>query len=70
MKAEVDVTTSKFVNSAEVLASILVTSDKQQISRMVPTEKMELEGTWDVDHIDFQRRHSPGQKHQPGEPCG
>ncbi|GGM99273.1 hypothetical protein GCM10010967_36490 [Dyadobacter beijingensis] len=53
MKAEVDVTTSKFVNSAEVLASILVTSDKQQISKMVPSEKMELEGTWDVDHIDF-----------------
>ena len=53
MNAEVDVTTSKFVNSAEVLASILVTSDKQQISKMVPTEKMELEGTWDVDHIDF-----------------
>lgn len=53
MKAEVDVTTSKFVNSAEVLASILVTSNRQQISKMVPTEKMELEGTWDVDHIDF-----------------
>ncbi|MCF0073473.1 translocation/assembly module TamB domain-containing protein [Dyadobacter sp. CY261] len=53
MKAEVDVTTSKFVNSAEVLASILATSDKQQISKMMPTERMELEGTWDVDHIDF-----------------
>lgn len=53
VKSEVDVTTSKFVNSAEVLASILVTSDKQQISMMVPTEKIELEGTWDVDHIDF-----------------
>jgi hypothetical protein len=52
-KAEVDVTTSKFVNSAEVLASILVISDKQQISTLVPTEKMELEGTWDVDHIEF-----------------
>lgn len=53
VKAEVDVTTSKFVNSAEVLASILVTSENQQISKLVPTEKMELEGTWDVDHIDF-----------------
>jgi hypothetical protein len=53
VNSEVDVTTSKFVNSAEVLASILVTSNKQQISKMVPTEKMELEGTWDVDHIDF-----------------
>ncbi|KAA6441574.1 translocation/assembly module TamB [Dyadobacter flavalbus] len=53
VKSEVDVTTSKFVNSAEVLASILVTSDQQQISVLVPTEKLELEGTWDVDHIDF-----------------
>jgi hypothetical protein len=51
--SEVDVTTSKFVNSAEVLASALVTSTNQQISVLVPTEKMELEGTWDVDHIDF-----------------
>jgi hypothetical protein len=39
MKSEVDVTTSKFVNSAEVLASMLVTSDKQQMSVLVPTEK-------------------------------
>nr|WP_295934342.1 translocation/assembly module TamB domain-containing protein [uncultured Dyadobacter sp.] len=51
--SQIDVTTSKFVNNAEVLASILVTSEKQQLSKMVPTEKMELEGTWDVDHIDF-----------------
>jgi hypothetical protein len=53
VNSEVDVTTSKFVNSAEVLASVLVISDKQQISTLVPTEKLELEGTWDVDHIDF-----------------
>jgi len=53
VNAEVDITTSKFVNSAEVLASALVTSSQQQISVLVPTEKMELEGTWDVDHIDF-----------------
>ena len=51
--SEVDVTTSKFVNSAEVLASAFVTSDNQQIKSMVPTEGMELEGTWDQDHIDF-----------------
>ncbi|TLU98970.1 translocation/assembly module TamB domain-containing protein [Dyadobacter luticola] len=57
--SEVDVTTSKFVNSAEVLASALVTSDKQQISSLVPTEKLEMEGTWDVDHIDFN-----GEIHQ------
>jgi hypothetical protein len=53
VKSEVDVTTSKFVNGAEVLASALVISQKQQISVLVPTEKLELEGTWDVDHIEF-----------------
>ncbi|KQS31500.1 translocation/assembly module TamB domain-containing protein [Dyadobacter sp. Leaf189] len=53
VKSELDVTTSKFVNNAEVLASILVTSDKQQMSVLVPTEKLEFEGTWDEDHIDF-----------------
>ena len=49
----VDVTTSKFVNSPEVLASALVTSANQKISALVPTEKLEIEGTWDEDHIDF-----------------
>lgn len=49
----VDVTTSKFVNSSEVLASALVTSSQQKIKALVPTEKLEIEGTWDKDHIDF-----------------
>jgi hypothetical protein len=53
VNSEIDVTTSKFVNSAEVLASALVTSEGQKMSALVPTEKLELEGTWDVDHIDF-----------------
>lgn len=53
IKSEVDITTSKFVNSAEVLASALVSSTEQQLSGLVPTEKLELEGTWDEDHIDF-----------------
>jgi hypothetical protein len=53
VNSEVDITTSKFVNTADVLASALVTSSRQQISVLVPTEKLELEGTWDEDHIDF-----------------
>lgn len=53
LASEVDVTTSKFVNSAEVLASALVTSGEQKMSALVPTEKLEIEGAWDVDHIDF-----------------
>jgi hypothetical protein len=51
--SELDVTTSKFVNSAEVLASALVTSGQQKMSALVPTEKLEIEGAWDIDHIDF-----------------
>ncbi|NIJ53579.1 translocation/assembly module TamB domain-containing protein [Dyadobacter arcticus] len=52
-KSEIDITTSKFVNSAEVLASALVTSEQQKMSVLVPTEKLEMEGIWDIDHIDF-----------------
>ncbi|WP_025764982.1 translocation/assembly module TamB domain-containing protein [Dyadobacter tibetensis] len=52
-KSEIDLTTSKFTNGSEVLASMLVLSENQQISAMVPTEKMVFEGAWDVDHIDF-----------------
>lgn len=52
-KSEIDITTSKFVNNADVLASVLITSKEQQISTMVPTQNLALEGSWDVDHIDF-----------------
>lgn len=54
ISSEIDVTTSKFVNSSEVLASALITSRQQKISVLEPTEKMELEATWDEDHIDFR----------------
>lgn len=53
VKSEVDITTSKFVNSAEVLASGLVTSSQQKISKIAPTERLEIEATWDHDHINF-----------------
>lgn len=51
--SQIDITSSKFVNSAEVLASALITSEQQKMGVLVPTEKMEIEGAWDVDHIDF-----------------
>ncbi|GAB2777571.1 translocation/assembly module TamB domain-containing protein [Rhabdobacter roseus] len=51
--AELDITTSKFVNSSEVLASALITSSRQQISVLAPTERLEVEAVWDEDHINF-----------------
>lgn len=53
LHSEVDLTTSKFTNRSEVLASILVTSQQQQMGMFVPSENLVLEGTWDDDHIDF-----------------
>ena len=54
ISSEIDLTTSKFVNSAQVLASALITSRQQQSSLLEPTEKLEIEANWDEDHIDFR----------------
>ncbi|WP_345243461.1 translocation/assembly module TamB domain-containing protein [Nibrella saemangeumensis] len=51
--SEVDITTSKFTNSEEVLASAIVTSQRQKLSTLAPTETMEIEASWEQDHIDF-----------------
>ncbi|TDB68175.1 translocation/assembly module TamB domain-containing protein [Arundinibacter roseus] len=53
LDAEVDITTSKFVRSAEVLASALITSKNQKINTLAPTERLDIEAIWDKDHIDF-----------------
>ncbi|PWJ60523.1 uncharacterized protein DUF490 [Dyadobacter jejuensis] len=53
VKTEIDLATSKYTNSSEVLASMLVLSDHQRISQLVPTKNLVFEGAWDVDHIDF-----------------
>lgn len=55
-KSTFDLTTSKFANSAEVLASALITSDKQQISSIAPTEKLDMEASWDETKIAFSSR--------------
>ncbi len=53
VNSEADITTSKFINNAEVLASALITSREQKFSRMAPTEKLSIEAVWEEDHIDF-----------------
>jgi hypothetical protein len=53
MHSNFDLTTSKFVNNAEVLASALLTSQEQKISALTPTERLSIEAAWDQDHLHF-----------------
>ena len=51
--SDIDLNTSKFTNSTEVLASVIVNSQKQQFGTLAPTEKLFFEGAWEQDHINF-----------------
>ncbi|MFN4144469.1 MAG: translocation/assembly module TamB domain-containing protein [Runella sp.] len=53
-QSDIDLNTSKFTHSPEVLASAIVNSQKQQLVGIAPTEKLSLEAAWDKDHIDFR----------------
>ncbi len=52
-QSEIDLNTSKFTNSPEVLASVIINSEKQQFGKLVPTEKMAIEGAWEDGYISF-----------------
>ncbi|MES2733533.1 MAG: translocation/assembly module TamB domain-containing protein [Bacteroidota bacterium] len=49
----IDVSTSKLADSANVLASVFISSDKQKLGGFAPTEKIGIEGVWNQDHISF-----------------
>jgi TamB, inner membrane protein subunit of TAM complex len=49
-----DVNTSKFVDSPDVLASGIINSERQKLSLLAPTEKLQFEGAWDKDKIVFE----------------
>ncbi len=51
--SEIDLNTSKFANSPDVLASAVVTSKKQDLGRLADTEALEWEGSWEQDRIGF-----------------
>jgi hypothetical protein len=51
--SEIDLNTSKFANRPDVLASAVVTSKKQDLSRLADTEALEWEGSWEQDRILF-----------------
>lgn len=53
VNSSVDLTTSKFVSNADVLASALITSEQQKISSLTPTERLSIEAAWDQDHLHF-----------------
>ncbi|MBO0948585.1 translocation/assembly module TamB domain-containing protein [Fibrella forsythiae] len=50
---ELDLTTSKFTTSEEVLASAIISSTRQKLGGLAPTENLAVEASWDQDHIDF-----------------
>ncbi|WP_234735280.1 translocation/assembly module TamB domain-containing protein [Tellurirhabdus bombi] len=52
-KSSIDLNTSKFVNSPDVLASLIFNAKRQQLGPLAPTEGLEAEASWDVNHIDF-----------------
>ncbi|SFC64151.1 translocation/assembly module TamB domain-containing protein [Spirosoma endophyticum] len=51
--SDLDLTTSKFTYSQEVLASAVISSKRQSFSSLLPTRNLQAEASWDVDHIDF-----------------
>ncbi|GAB3891346.1 translocation/assembly module TamB domain-containing protein [Larkinella knui] len=52
-KSTIDLNTSKFVNSPDVLASLIINSTQQQFGSLAATENLQAEASWDVNHIDF-----------------
>ena len=51
--SDLDLTTSKFIYNQEVLASTVISSKRQLFSSLLPTRNLQVEASWDVDHIDF-----------------
>ncbi|WP_338871448.1 translocation/assembly module TamB domain-containing protein [Spirosoma sp. SC4-14] len=51
--SDLDLTTSKFTYDGDVLASAILTSQRQTLSSLLPTRNWQAEASWDVDHINF-----------------
>lgn len=52
-RSHIDLNSSKFYNTPEVLASLIISSKNQKISILQPTENLDLEASWDQDKIRF-----------------
>ncbi len=53
---DLDLTTSKFTHSEAVLASAILTSARQKLGGLAPTQNLDVEASWDQDHITFTSR--------------
>lgn len=51
--SDLDLNTSKFTYNQDVLASAIITSRQQVFTSLLPTRNLQIEASWDVDHIDF-----------------
>ncbi|QMW03865.1 translocation/assembly module TamB domain-containing protein [Spirosoma foliorum] len=51
--SDLDLTTSKFTYGEDVLASAIISSKRQFFTSLLPTRNLQIEASWDVDHIDF-----------------
>ena len=48
---DLDFNTSKEATSSKILTSLIFNSDKQKLSKMTPTEKMEVSGAWGQGNV-------------------
>lgn len=48
-----ELNSSKFFNTPEILAGLILNSERQKMSVLAPTEKLEVEASWDKDRILF-----------------
>ena len=55
-RSTLDLTSSKYVNAPDVLASAVLTSSRQTLTSLLPTRNLVAEASWDVDHIGFTSR--------------
>lgn len=69
--SDLDLTTSKLTYGEAVLASAILSSQRQALSSLVPTRNLQAEASWDVDHITFtssiEQANSPNRANLNGE---
>ena len=69
--SDLDLTTSKLTYGEAVLASAILSSQRQVLSSLVPTRNLQAEASWDVDHIAFtssvEQTNSPNRADLNGE---
>lgn len=69
--SDLDLTTSKLTYGEEVLASAILSSQRQMLNALVPTRNLQAEASWDVDHISFtssiEQADSPNHADLNGE---